>query len=116
MFDIINNIKVGMAVVFKEGSIGYITSVEVKSKLNEYVCIKGNFLNETGTWEHNNTICGLAEHFKQIGTYKFDDEENKNEIGKLNYASITMDNGLMYTKDKMMIDKINEIIDYLNKE
>lgn len=109
MFDV-NKIKSGDYVESCIGEIGYVTEI----KPDENTLFNWNLTD--GTKMYTGSLCSLKEYFKQIGTYKFDEEEKKDKIGKLNYMPITMDNGLMYTKDKIMIDKINEIIDYLKEE
>ena len=133
MFDV-NNIKIGDYVETKKGEIGYVT----EAKPNGNTCFKWFWKKIDGTDMYTGARCPLNKIFKQIGVYKFDDEEVK-KIEKLQLepkfetrkcVKVTFENGrkieardineeictgIEEIPNYTLYVKINEIIDRLNK-
>jgi hypothetical protein len=110
MFDA-SRIKLGDYVETRDGRIGYVTEV----KPNGNTCFNWKMID--GTDMYTGILCPLNKCFKQIGTYKFDAEEKKDkcEIEKVKPKEKT-DYGIKEISNFALATKINEIIDYLNKE
>lgn len=108
----VRKIKDGMIVINKLGDVGYVLSsgmslitVDYGHEFSNYPM---SFFNDSD-W--------VEENFKQIGTYKFDfdDEKTQSYIREMDESLLSKSefyNGV----DRAIVRKINEIIDKLNKE
>lgn len=118
MFDV-SKIKLGDYVETRDGRIGYV--VENKWSIGE-----NRFAVQFNNGDiYSFLVCTITnKYFKQIGTYKFDEEEKKDKCDIKYCSDFAVKSG--YEHDYTTIqdsvyafnylkDKINEIIDYLNK-
>ena len=119
MFNI-NDVKVGIGIVAKDDQVGYIKEVDYKNK--EFVV-----RNNIGLIIYNLTENKdyYFKHFKQIGTYVFEDKD-KVKIEPLTsyveevYAFIRGGHNKVTEykhepSNEQIVDKINEIIKWINE-
>lgn len=110
------NPKIGDYVETLNGTVGYIFSINTN---RIEVCFSEN---KHDKWNYTNDYDCLKDSFKQIGTYKFNEKiselENFNDSFELSKMVCKNGNDEDYESIdlKVIISKINEIIDYLNKE
>lgn len=115
MFDV-SNIKIGDYVKTRDSYVGYVTDLSDNLFLFRYYTEENGLIGVC-------TGSNLSSVFKQIGTYKFDEEKDEKKIKpilNIKYEYDRQDDreirkNLRYDMWNC-VNKINEIIDKLNKE
>lgn len=130
MFDV-NNINVGDYVETVDGCFGYISHIVTDYPFIKLeVTYKHKLVGKVKTFDvdyHEGTFkvqlpngskwLDLSKMFKRIGRYTFQSEpEKKEKIERIDSACIQFADGYSYKKDHVIVDKINEIIDYINNK
>ena len=115
-------VNIGDFVETIDGKVGYVINVELGDRFN-VIDVKIDM--DICCWYiFNDKEYDLSEHFKRIGSHDFTAKVKENKIEPLinkvdkikNGLGITLMNYRTIASHEEVVDKINEIIAYINKE